>query len=78
MRVPEPALQPRAPEPSLPSPIAPPPAPAPQEEPRIEVRIGRIEIKSAAPPPRPPARVPRSPKGFAEHSAARTWRDRKW
>jgi hypothetical protein len=54
------------------------PSPAPQEEPRIEVRIGRVEIKTAAPPPGPPAKTLKSPKGFAAYAAARNYRDRKW
>lgn len=83
------AAPPAAAEPPLPlAPIAPPPeTPAalhaldeaqPPEEPRIEVRIGRIEIRQAPPPP-PPAPAPRrEPRGFPEHSLARRYLDRRW
>lgn len=48
------------------------------EEPRIEVRIGRIEILQAPPPP-PPALAPRrEPRGFADHTLARRYLDRRW
>jgi hypothetical protein len=46
-----------------------------EEEPRIEVRIGRIEIRTplaSAPAPR------RAPRGFAEHALARRYLDRRW
>ena len=51
--------------------------PAP-ESPRIEVRIGRVEIRVTTPPtPTAPA-SPQSPSGFVEYSRARSYRDRKW
>ena len=53
-----------------------PPESQKSEEPRIEVRIGRIELRSApppAPPPAPPAR-----RGFEEFAAKRRYQDRTW
>jgi hypothetical protein len=51
-------------------------APA-DDETRIEVRIGRIELQAAPPPPAPaPARAAR--RGFEEHAAARRCLDRRW
>lgn len=49
-----------------------------QEEPRIEVHIGRIELAPPPPvfaPPPAPARVPR---GFGEQRLARRHLDRRW
>ena len=47
-------------------------------EPRIEVRIGRIEIRPAPASP-PPAQAPRrSPRGFQGHALARRSVDRRW
>ena len=74
-----PAIEPRSPQPVLPpaaaasAPVAPEP-----EEPRIEVRIGRVEIKTAPPPVRPAPAPPKGPKGFREQAAVRSYRDRKW
>ena len=51
--------------------------PAP-DAPRVDVRIGRIEIlppPAAAPPPAAPRRQPR---GFAAETSARSYRDRRW
>jgi hypothetical protein len=48
------------------------------EAPRIEVRIGRVEIRATTPPmPVAPASRQR-PSGFVEYSRARSYRDRKW
>jgi hypothetical protein len=48
------------------------------ESPRIEVRIGRVEIRVTKPPlPAAPA-SPQKPNGFAEYARARSYRDRKW
>lgn len=48
------------------------------EVPRVEVRIGRIEIRATPPPvPAPPA-SPQRPHGFAEYARARRYADRKW
>jgi hypothetical protein len=47
------------------------------QEPRIEVHIGRIEVRPpAAPPPRAPA-PRREPRGFLEHALARRYLDRR-
>jgi hypothetical protein len=60
--------------PALEWPVA---VPAP-EAPRVDVRIGRIEILPA-PLAVPPPSVPRrQPRGFAEETPARSYRDRRW
>ena len=66
-RTPEPALPPRLrAEPSVPEPT----------EPRIEVRIGRVELRAAPPPiPPPPSREGR---GFEDYALARSYMRRKW
>jgi hypothetical protein len=55
------------------------PAAAPAlETPRVDVRIGRIEILPA-PLAVPPPSTPRRPaRGFAEATSARSYRDRRW
>ena len=83
-----PPAKPAVVEPVLLAPISPPPeTPAalhaldearPPEEPRIEVRIGRIEIRQAPPPPLPAPAPRREPRGFQEHSLARRYLDRRW
>jgi hypothetical protein len=51
---------------------------APQEkEPRIEVRIGRVEVRFAQ-TPAPPVRQPSRPRGFGEYARARRYLDRNW
>jgi hypothetical protein len=50
--------------------------PQASEEPRIEVRIGRIELRSAPPPP--PAPAPAARRGFEEFASKRRYQDRKW
>jgi hypothetical protein len=53
------------------------PSPTP-ETPRVEVRIGRVEIRVTSPPlPVAPASRQR-PSGFVEYTRARSYRDRKW
>lgn len=47
----------------------------PVEDRRIQVNIGRIEIRQAAPPQAPPRRQPR---GFEEQGLARRYLDRRW
>lgn len=79
-------------------PRAEPPAPAPgrlgtahaasertPETPRVQVRIGRVEIRvskpAARPSPPPAPKAPagsRGPRGFSEHSLARRYLDRRW
>jgi hypothetical protein len=52
--------------------------PAAPEVPRVEVRIGRIEIRATPPPvPAPPASSQR-PHGFADYARARRYADRQW
>ncbi len=71
---------PRTPEPALPPrPRAEPVAPEPPEpaEPRIEVRIGRVELRTA-PPPAPPPAPSRERRGFEDHALARRYLRRKW
>jgi hypothetical protein len=52
--------------------------PSTPESPRIQVRIGRVEIRVAKPPmPAAPA-SPQRPNGFVEYTRARSYRDRKW
>lgn len=63
-------------------PSAPPPLPwtrvsATPEVPRVEVKIGRVEILPA-PLPLPPLTPRREPRGFAEQALARSYRDRRW
>jgi hypothetical protein len=53
-----------------------PPEPRPSEEPRIEVRIGRIELRTA--PPQAPVPAPPARRGFEEFAAKRRYQDRKW
>jgi hypothetical protein len=53
------------------------PSPTP-EAPRVEVRIGRVEIRVTTPPlPVAPASR-QKPSGFVEYTRARSYRDRKW
>jgi hypothetical protein len=71
---------PRNPEPALPPrPRAEPVATEPPEpaEPRIEVRIGRVELRAAPPPAQPPA-PSRERRGFEDHALARRYLRRKW
>ena len=53
-----------------------PPEPQPSDEARIEVRIGRIELRAAPPPA--PAPAPAAQRGFEEFAAKRNYQDRKW
>jgi len=48
------------------------------EESAVQVRIGRIEVRVAAPVPvpRPPAAKPQGPRGFAEYEAVRRYMTR--
>ena len=73
-----PVIEPRPPQSVLTPAVASAPATPEPEEPRIEVRIGRVEIKTAPPPVRPGPAPPKGPKGFREQAAARSYRDRKW
>jgi hypothetical protein len=54
------------------------PAPVESAPPNVEVRIGRIEIIQAAPPPSPAPRPRREPRGFAEHRLDRAYLNRRW
>lgn len=47
-------------------------------EPGIEVRIGRIEIRSTPAPPAPTRAPRRPPRGFEAHASARRALDRRW
>jgi hypothetical protein len=49
-----------------------------REEPAIEVRVGRIEIRAASPPRPAPPVARRAPRGFQERTAARRHADRRW
>jgi hypothetical protein len=67
-----------SPAPSVPIAMPLPPRQAHREEPAIEVRVGRVEIRAAA-PPRPAPPVPRrAPRGFQERMPARRHADRRW
>ncbi|HVT16394.1 MAG TPA: hypothetical protein VHQ90_09485 [Thermoanaerobaculia bacterium] len=61
-----------------PAPAAATPPTAETEEPRIEVRIGRIELRTAPPPTPAPARPEAARRGFEEYAAARRYLDRRW
>jgi hypothetical protein len=53
-------------------------APA-EKEPRIEVHIGRVEVRFAqTPSPPSPVRQPSRPRGFNEYALARRYLDRNW
>jgi hypothetical protein len=67
-----------SPAPSAPIAMPLPPRQAQREEPAIEVRVGRVEIRAAV-PPRPVSPAPRrAPRGFQERLAARRHADRRW
>ena len=75
--------QPRAAASALPQPQAVAHS-AREQAPRIEVRIGRVEVRRPSPPepvewPAPaPAAVEQAASGFAELAAARRYVDRRW
>ncbi|HEX8162181.1 MAG TPA: hypothetical protein VF538_09930 [Pyrinomonadaceae bacterium] len=49
------------------------------ESPRVEVRIGTVEVRMSNPTPQPPAATRASaPRGFESYTAARRYLDRKW
>jgi hypothetical protein len=49
------------------------------ESPRVEVRIGTVEVRMSNPTPQPPAPARASaPRGFESYTAARRYLDRKW
>jgi hypothetical protein len=49
-----------------------------EKEPRIEVSIGRVEVRFAQAPPAPAQRQSTRPRGFNEYALARRYLDRKW
>jgi hypothetical protein len=46
-----------------------------QQEPPVEVKIGRVEVHMEAPPAAP---APARPQGFAEYNALRRYQARPW
>jgi hypothetical protein len=69
---------PRAPEPALPARLVAPALAPESAEPRIEVRIGRVELRAAPPPAPPPAPAREERRGFEDHALARRYLRRKW
>ena len=54
-------------------------APAPATEtPRIQIKIGRVEVRVAKPPPAATPRPPERARGFGDYSLARLYLDRVW
>jgi hypothetical protein len=49
-----------------------------EKEPRIEVSIGRVEVRFTQAPPAPAPRQSSRPRGFNEYALARRYLDRKW
>jgi hypothetical protein len=69
---------PSVPEPVLPAPLnlsGPAPEPA---EPRIEVRIGRVELRAAPPATPPPSPAREERRGFEDYALARRYLRRRW
>jgi hypothetical protein len=64
-----------APLPNLRPQSRPAPAAVGQQEPPVEVKIGRVEVHMEAAPAAP---VPARPQGFAEYSALRRYQARPW
>jgi hypothetical protein len=49
------------------------------ESPRVQVRIGTVEVRMSNPTPQPPVPAQaRAPRGFESYTAARRYLDRKW
>jgi hypothetical protein len=54
------------------------PVPAAAQEPPVEVRIGRVEVRLPSPPAEPRRRPRPRPRGFSGDSLARRYLDRRW